>query len=213
MRTNAAFLILSLLCAPRAWAQSFEVSASAVWSGFSGSGELTPEAELEFDGAAGLGAGVAVHWTDHFSTELAAARINTDTTFRFVTPPAAELEIGELEMTPVTLVARWRFMPGGFVEPYIGAGGAYVMLGEISASSGLTELGLDRIDFEEAWGLAANAGVSLRIAENLRIGIDAKVLRVESDTRARYGGEEEDSQAVAVTMDPLVVSMGVAFRF
>ena len=49
-------------------------------------------------------------------------------------------------MTPLTGVLQWHFAPAGFIDPYIGAGAAYVLFDNVN---GYGNLGVDKINFKD----------------------------------------------------------------
>lgn len=191
----------------------FELTGMVVRSESIESSELADEALLELDSAEGFGAGVAWFWSENVATELAAARISTPATLRFTTPPVDSFELGDVEITPVTLMLRYHFAPSGFIDPYIGAGAAYVMLDKFEGGAGLGEIGLDRITIEDEYGYAANAGISIRITPSIRLRLDGRYLAIETETRARFTGDPEETDPVDIEIEPLLISAGVSFRF
>lgn len=202
--------VLALFLAVPVFAQTrfFDLTANAVWVDPTSNGsfeDLATPSEIDFDPETGYGVAANVFFGDRLSVEFAVSRVDLESTFSsapFAGPG------GNLEMMPVTAVAQWHFAPQGFIDPYIGAGAAYVLFDDIE-SNGINNI--DRIEFEDNAGLAVNAGVSFRLGERFGINVDGKYVPVESNATAVVvgGGETEGT----VDISPIIVSAGLSLRF
>ena len=113
---------------------------------------------LAFDRGRGFGASVEHVSSEHVSYELAATWLRYDGRARL--DPSASAGLGSLKLLPISATARWHFAPRGErVDPYVGAGTAYVFAKDLS-SSDLDALGIGRVDVESNVCWLANAGVS-----------------------------------------------------
>ncbi|HKR62865.1 MAG TPA: OmpW family outer membrane protein [Thermoanaerobaculia bacterium] len=204
-----AVLALSLVLPASAQSRFFDLTGSVVWVDPSNSGsfeDLADPATIDFDGDTGYGAAANIFFSDRFSLEVAIARVSTGTTVRrrAVANPG-----GDLEMMPVTGVVQWHLLPHAMIDPYIGAGAAYVLFDDVS-DNGVS--GLQRIDFEDDAGLAVNAGVGIRLGNRFGIVLDGKYVPLESNARATVLGTGQTSES-KVDISPIILSAGVSLRF
>jgi outer membrane protein len=203
--------VLALVLSLPAFAQRrfLDLSANAVWVDPSNSGsfeDLADPATIDFDGSVGYGAAANVFFSDRVSIEFAISRVDSDTTVRrrAVTTPG-----GSLQMMPVTVVMQFHFAPNGFIDPYIGAGAAYVLFDDVE-DNGVS--GLESIDFEDDAGLAINAGLGIRLGERFGLVIDGKYVPLESNAKAVVLGTGQTSEG-KVDISPIILSAGLSLRF
>ena len=153
---------------------------------------------LAFDRGRGFGGSVEHVAGEHVSYELAATWLRYDGTLRL--DPATSADLGSLRLLPISATARWHFAPRGErVDPYVGAGAAYVFAKDLS-SSDLDALGIGRVDVESKVCWLANAGVALG-----RFFLDGKYF---SD---RPNGGPPDGR-VRLNLKPVVISAGFRWR-
>jgi outer membrane protein W len=188
----------------------FDLTANAVWFDATGGGSLSDlgdPGELDFDSTLGYGLAANVFFSDRISVEFAIARIDTET--RFTRRPAAARPGGNLEIMPVTAVLQFHFAPNSLIDPYIGAGAAYVLFDDISAS-GVSNL--DRIDLDDDVGLAINAGVGIRLGRRFGLTLDGKYVPLEAKARGVIVGGTQTSEA-RIDVNPIILSAGLSLRF
>jgi outer membrane protein W len=156
---------------------------------------------LAFDRGRGFGASLEHASGEHLSYELAATSLRYDAALRL---DNASANIGKLKLVPLTATARWHFAPRGeSVDPYVGAGAAYVKASDLS-SANLDALGLDRIAVESGTCWLANAGVAFHL-RSYAVVVDGKYLdyqpsSVSAGTRVR------------LSLKPVVLSVGLRFK-
>ena len=204
-----ALLALALTVPVFAQHRSFDLTANAVWVDPTNSGsfeDLADPTTIDFDGNVGYGAAANVFFSDRLSVEFAISRVDTDTTVRrrAVTTPG-----GNLEMMPVTGVLQFHFAPNGVIDPYLGAGAAYVLFDDV-ADNGVS--GLEKIDFEDDAGLAINAGIGIRLGQRFGIVLDGKYVPLESNAKAVVLGTGQTSEG-KVDISPIILSGGLSLRF
>jgi outer membrane protein W len=208
---HAAIAVLALALAVPAFGQHrfFDLSANAVWVDPSNSGsfkDLADPTTIDFVPSVGYGASANIFFSDRFSAEFALSRVKTETTIR---RRASASPGGELEMMPLTAVVQWHFAPSGFIDPYIGAGAAYVLFDDVK-DNGVS--GLDHINFKDDAGLAINAGLGIRLGNRFGIVVDGKYVPLESNAKAVVLGTGETSEA-KINISPIIVSAGLSLRF
>ncbi len=105
---------------------------------------------------------------------------------------------------PSTLTAHYHFMDFGAVQPYVGAGIAYMKI--FSTKDRV----LQNVKADDAFGLALQAGVDVMINRNWGAFVDVKKAFLQSKTTGTLGGAPISAKLV---VDPLVVHSGVTYRF
>lgn len=123
--------------------------------------------------------------------------------------------IGKLASTwvlPPTLTLQYHFAPEAKVRPYVGAGVNYTMFYSEKPSAGLeTAVGQTNVNLKDSFGWAAQAGIDIDLNEKMFLNFDVKYIDI--DTTARLDTTAIGTQRVKISLDPLVVGVGVGFRF
>jgi outer membrane protein len=109
--------------------------------------------------------------------------------------------IGTFKHLPPTLSAQYHFLPGATIDPYVGAGINYTLLSKVKLLNGAARLEHDSV------GLALQAGADLRIDGHWSLNLDVKKVQIRSDVE--IGG----ARASRVKVDPLLVGVGLGYRF
>ena len=126
-------------------------------------------------------------------------------------------DLGSVNLLPPTLTAQWHFNPDQMIDPYVGAGGAFV-LGldrKLTASVGATNLPI-RID-RSAFGAVLQAGFDVNLQDKWLVNFDVKKIWFNTDVKL-------DATAASLTptgyqtidnldINPLVVSIGIGKKF
>lgn len=148
--------------------------------------------------------------SDHIGFELIAATTKHTASGRTGTTGS----IGKLASTwvlPPTLTAQYHFLPDAKVRPYVGAGVNYTLFYNEDASSGLEGVvGKTKVHMSDSFGWAAQAGVDIDLNERMFLNIDVKYIDI--DTTARLSTAAAGVQKVRVSLDPLVVGVGIGFK-
>jgi len=117
----------------------------------------------------------------------------------------------EARVLPPTLLLQYHFNSGGAFKPYVGAGLNYSTFLNVKASgTGRATLGLSNVDLDSSWGLALQAGADYRINERWYLNADVKYIDMSTTATANslLGPVNVD-----VDVDPLLVGVGVGYRF
>jgi outer membrane protein len=109
--------------------------------------------------------------------------------------------IGSFKHLPPTLTAQYHFLPGATINPYVGAGVNYTLISSVSLLNGAGSLEHDSV------GLALQAGVDFKLDKNWSINLDVKKVQIRSDVKISR------VRASEVKVDPLLVGVGVGYRF
>jgi outer membrane protein len=110
-------------------------------------------------------------------------------------------KIGSFRHLPPTLTAQYHFLPGATINPYVGAGVNYTLISSVSLLNGAGSLEHDSM------GLALQAGVDFKLDKNWSINLDVKKVQIRSDVNI------SGVRASEVKVDPLLVGVGVGYRF
>ena len=160
---------------------------------------------VTFDKAVGFGGGWTHWWGTYFATDIAATATRNAGHLNVIGARVGEL--GRFEMIPVTALAQFHFLGHGKIDPYAGAGGAYVFAHSLH-SSDLTSLGIGDVNFKNKVAFCANAGVNLDVGHSLALVLDGKYIPVSLNSRGSVSGVSEK-----LKVNPLMLSAGVRFRF
>lgn len=109
--------------------------------------------------------------------------------------------IGSFRHLPPTLTAQYHFAPQASVRPYVGAGLNYTRISRVKLLDGAADLEKD------SWGLALQAGVDFQLDARWSVNVDVKKVNIRSDVL--LGG----ARAAEVRVDPVLVGVGVGYRF
>jgi outer membrane protein W len=108
-------------------------------------------------------------------------------------------------MIPVTAMLQWHHGRSARIDPYIGAGLAYVRAGNLH-SSDLDSAGVGRVQVKSRIGWTGGAGVSFNIAPPLAVAVDARYVGY----RPQSGPSD---QSVRLELSPILYSLGLRWRF
>lgn len=122
--------------------------------------------------------------------------------------------VGRLACTwvlPPTLTLQYHFAPQGKIHPYVGAGVNWTMFYKEKASSQLnTAIGATNVNLSNSWGYAVQAGVDFDLNDRMFINLDVKYVDMDSTARLTTGAAVN---SVRANIDPLIVGVGVGWRF
>jgi outer membrane protein len=123
--------------------------------------------------------------------------------------------IGKLASTwvlPPTLTVQYHFAPEAKLRPYVGAGVNYTIFYSEKPSAGLeAAVGQTDVNLKDSFGWAAQAGIDVDLNEKIFLNFDVKYIDI--DTTARLATTAIGTQRVKISLDPVVVGVGVGFRF
>jgi len=109
--------------------------------------------------------------------------------------------IGSFKHLPPTLLAQYHFVPAGQFDPYLGVGLNYTRISSVNLLNGAGSLD------NHSFGLALQAGLDFKLDKNWSVNFDVKKVQIRSDVFA--GGVKISN----VQIDPLLVGLGIGYRF
>lgn len=199
----APLVALSLAALP---AQAQKIEATALGTFFMQNGTNRVDADVAFDFSNGGGGGLLVGVNlGKLGVEAGAFFLRTSGSIQFQGSTGVGLD--KVDLIPLMLVARFHPLSEGSFDPWVGAGGAYV-IGQNLHSADLDAAGFGVIDVESKAAFVLNAGVGFKIAKNVTAVVDGRYMPLKLDTTPMAGGTTFE-----LKMDPLLVSAGVRLSF
>lgn len=218
-RFAAAAAVLLLTALPTFAADRFfDIKAYASWVDFNSNGTFnanprgTSGVDVNFDAKRGYGAAANIFFGNHLSLEVAGTQVEPETTFG--PAPGTSFQGGDVKMLTLTGVLQFHFAPGATIDPYIGAGAAYVLFDDLRDPRDISDVHFSQIDFKDDAGLALNAGLDIGLSRHLGIFVDGKYVPVRSSATANFAGSAgSGSTFTDIKENPVIVSAGVSLRF
>lgn len=140
-------------------------------------------------------------FNEHFALELILA--TTTHKASAVGTSLGNLDLGDVSLLPPTLLAQYHHDFGNF-KPYIGAGLNYTMF--YGADPGVAK----SVRYDNSMGYAFQVGADYKIAERVYLNFDIKKLYVSTDVTVNTTSGKVKAD---VDIDPLIVGMGIGYRF
>ncbi len=123
-------------------------------------------------------------------------------------PSSTAVDLGSVWLLPPTLTAQYHFN-GEKLHPYIGAGINYTIF--YSADEGDTVAG---IEYDNAIGFAFQGGFDYDLNDTWFLNLDAKYILLKTDVTVDASNLAPGLSIPAeVTINPLIVGLGVGMRF
>ena len=181
------------------------------------SGDLTAPSpagtKADIESATAVSGGITYMVSDQFSLDLPlAAGFTHDIVGAGAI--AGVGKIGEVTALPITLLAQYHFLGAkDAFRPYLGAGPSYAMFYDARSTAALTALTggtpakVTTLEVQSKWAATIQAGASFAFSPVW--SIDASVLKTFLKTRTTLS----TGQTLDATLDPLSVSVGVAYKF
>lgn len=190
-------LLLSLACAAASPALAYEAGDIMLRVGVA---QVTPDvstdaalAGVDVDSDIQLGLTATYMVTPKFGVELLGA-----TPFKHdITAGGAT--IGSTKQLPPTVTAQFYPLDNATVQPYVGAGINYTHFwGEDLGGAGLTD----------SVGLAVEAGVDIKVANNLYLNAAVWKIDINTDLETSAGAKVGEVQ-----IDPLAAMIAIGYKF
>jgi outer membrane protein len=115
-----------------------------------------------------------------------------------------DVDLGSVTLLPPTLTLQYHFNPEGQVRPYLGAGLNYTHFFNQDLPGGSP---LASINYDDSFGLAAQAGVDFAMQNEWFFNVDVKYIDIQTDVTIN------GAINAAVDINPWVVGVGFGRRF
>jgi outer membrane protein len=115
-------------------------------------------------------------------------------------------DIGSLKHLPPTLTLQYHFLPEATVRPYVGAGVNYTRFSSVHfvpAVQTALQPGVEK----DSWGWALQAGVDVKLADNLFLNFDIKKVQIRADISSA------GNKVGTFKVDPVLLGVGLGWRF
>lgn len=125
--------------------------------------------------------------------------------------------LGEVNLLPPTLTLQWHFNPDQMVDPYLGAGLAYVraMDNSLTAHTTLGNVPI-RID-HNSWGPVLQAGLDINLQDRWLVNFDVKKVWFDTDVELNSLGAAGlpagYKKIDELDVDPWIISVGFGKKF
>ena len=119
---------------------------------------------------------------------------------------SAGTKIGSLKHLPPTLTLQYHFDGMGAFKPYVGAGVNYTRFSSVKWDPAV-RAALDPSIDKDSFGFALQAGVDFEISKNVYLNLDIKKVQIRTDVKSA------GTKVGEFKVDPLLVGIGVGFRF
>ena len=163
---------------------------------------LGDSGELDIVTSRGFGAHVEVFWSERVSTRVTAVFLNPAAILFPENPPPSDLDLGTLGLDIYSATARVHFARYARFSAYAGGGAAFVSIGNLDDRFG-DEV---EINFDPVTTFVVEGGVRYRIHPRIVLELGAAYLPLELD-------DAPPPLQPTVGVDPLIVSVGAAWRF
>jgi outer membrane protein len=128
------------------------------------------------------------------------------------TAGAVNQDLGKINALPPTLTAQWHFLPDQLFDPYLGAGVSYVRMMDNGLTANAPGIGSFPIRVDRSnWGGALQAGLDVNLKDGWMLNFDVKKIWVDTDVKLNLGTGYKKIDSLDI--NPLVVSLGVGYRF
>lgn len=165
----------------------------------SGNGTLAGTLAVDIDSQWGLGLTVGRYLDEHWALEVLAA-----TPFRH-TARLNGAESVDFKHLPPTVSVQYYFGDrGAALRPYLGAGVNWTWVYDEQERGPVAGT---RVDLDNSWGLAAQAGLLWNLRENWHATADVRWIDIDAEARLNGAG------IGTVKVDPMVISVMVGTRF
>lgn len=143
--------------------------------------------------------GFSYFFTDHIAVE---GILGTSKHQIKAVGPGTDVEVHNTWVLPPVVTLQYHFNPAGKASPYVGAGVNYM-----DWYGGKDQNGF-KVRLKSGAGTALQAGVDIALKGPWALNLDVKKVFYSTDAKINDG-----ALVSKVTLDPLVASAGIAYRF
>jgi outer membrane protein W len=197
--------VVVMMCALPLVAQSNDIGVWISTQVNDHGGPVPASAALEsrFDNGSGYGASFSHVFAPNVSGDLAVFK--TSAAARLVSG-SETASLGDVKLTPITLMVRYDFMPERTVGVYVGAGIAHVLTDKLDSNDLRTNgLGPVALDDETTWTIGGV--MTVRVAPRIALALDARYIPM------KLSGHAAGENRISTDFNPLLISAGVKFRW
>ncbi|HEV7517507.1 MAG TPA: OmpW family outer membrane protein [Thermoanaerobaculia bacterium] len=169
---------------------------------------VAPGRKLSLRPGPGLGLGVVFREPSHLATlvTLGVARLPLR-----LAGAGGSTSGGGIDFVPLSVVEQLRF-PRGRLQPYVGAGITLPFTPRTELSGAVRQAGIAAIRRPDHPALVVNAGAEVALSERAALVVDLHWVPFAETLVVVPRGEVFKSQELMLDLNPLTVSVGVAWR-
>ncbi|GAA3711895.1 outer membrane beta-barrel protein [Oceanisphaera sediminis] len=196
---KVALLVAAALMAPSAFAHQ---AGDILVRGGAMTVAPTTDSDDTFDVDSNTQLGLTFSYmvTDNWGVELLAA-----TPFSHGVSLKGSGEVANVKHLPPTLMAQYYFGNAqSKVRPYVGAGVNYTFFFD---EEGRNVLDDKNVKADDSWGLAAQAGLDMKVTDNLFV--NGSIWYMDIDTDVSVNGVYQDT----ANIDPIGLMVGLGYSF
>lgn len=165
--------------------------------------------EVEVATSRGFAATAEWFFTDRVTAHFSTTFVNPETILFPANPPPDDVDLGTLGLDIYALTGRYYFSPDARWSPYAGAGGAYVVIGNLEDRFG-DDL---EIVFDPEVAPVVEGGLRFRFRPSLSFNAGATYIPVTATSNIRFNDDPRITLPEELALNPVTVSVGVAWRF
>jgi len=200
---RASFFLLLLLALPL---HAAEIEAGgqhviAMPSGDTGT--------LDIKTSRGFSAHVEVFWSDRVSTRGAATFLNPAAILFPDSPPPTDVDLGTLGLDIYSATARIHFGTHARVSAFAGGGAALVVIGNLDDQFGDAV----EVELDPETTFVAEAGLRYRLFPRVVLEMGVTYMPLEAEANTLRATDPRYPLPSTIAVDPLIVSVGAAWRF
>jgi outer membrane protein len=225
MSGKAVFACVGALAALIMWTSASPAESDARWSARLGyaqasfdtesairvAGEPAPGAAVTIADQTVLLGDVGFALNDHWTARLAVGSpidlpVEAGGSLKMLSPPLTGT-LGEIQVAPIVLSALYAPRAFGRFRPYAGAGAAYAWVRESSSGD------VNQLRATSEWGVIVQAGCDATLGQRWSAFVDARKLYVDTTASGVIPALGGVPVTAAVNLDPLILNVGVGYRF
>ena len=145
--------------------------------------------------------------TDNIGVELILATTKHNPVVK--NSDLGEVPLGSVWLLPPTLTFQYHFAPKEAFSPYVGAGVNYTFFYSEDTSEALEGLGMTKINYDDGFGFALQAGFDYAINEKWSFNVDVKKVWLNTEVSIANGAVT----AADVDINPWLIGVGFGYSF
>ena len=159
------------------------------------------------------GGGINLRWAAQFSTLVSASSVEPGVRLTG-RPEAGDFPyVGTVRTTPLAAILQWHPLGPGRIDPYVGAGAAWVLVSNADLLPVISEVtNIVAVLFDDRVAFVAEAGARLNVLGGLGVLVDVRYMPLSFDATVQLS-TAEFGVPIEVEANPFLFGFGLSFRF